>query len=113
MDAKLIAGVSPYMLKRYEDSLSQRIDSVAWKGFSFIEWWELKSWYNKDRIGKGVWRDLYDRFKEIADDKAELYLYQADSGVMLIHSDGLNKIPSTGIWESITGTKSQESTDEE
>lgn len=102
------------MLKRFEDSLAQRIDAVAWKGFSFIEWWELKSWYEKDRIGKGVWRDIYDRFKSIADDdEAELYLYHSDSGVMLIHSDGLNRIPSTGIWESISGSKTQEDDDNE
>ena len=102
------------MLKRFEDSLAQRIDSVAWKGFSFIEWWELKSWYEKDRIGKGVWRDIYYRFKSIADDdEAELYLYQSDSGVMLIHSDGLNRIPSTGIWESVSGSKTQQDDDNE
>jgi len=102
------------MLKRHEDALAQRIDTVAWKGFSFIEWWELKSWYEKDRIGKGIWRDLYDRFKEIADDnEAELYLYQSDSGVMLLHSDGLNKIPSTGVWEGVSGDKKQENNDDE
>lgn len=102
------------MLKRHEDALAQRIDTVAWKGFSFIEWWELKSWYEKDRIGKGVWRDLYDRFKEIADDnEAELYLYQSDSGVMLLHSDGLNKIPPTGVWEGVSGDKKQENNDDE
>jgi len=100
------------MLKRFEDSLSQRIDAVCLKGFSFIEWWELKYWYEKDRISKVVWRDIYDRFKSISeDDDAELYLYQSDSGVMLIHSDGLNRINSTGLWESISELKTKENDD--
>jgi hypothetical protein len=81
------------MLKRLEDALGQRIDAVALKGFAFIEWWELNHWYGVERIGKNVWRDLRDRFDEAADDKtAELYIYEADSGLLLVHSDGLKTI---------------------
>ncbi len=40
------------MLKRYEDALMQRFDAVAYKGFAFIEWWELNAWYDMDRISK-------------------------------------------------------------
>lgn len=97
------------MLKRFEDSLARKIDEVALKGFSFIEWWELKSWYERDRISKGVWRDIYDRFKLVADDEsAKLYVYHAEHGALLIHSDGLNNITSGGIWEHVSGSKFQE-----
>lgn len=86
------------MIKRHEDALAQRIDEVAEKGFSYIEWWELALWLEKERIGKGVWKDLYDRFKERTEDdpEAELYIYSAGSGAMLIHSDGLRKVLPNG-----------------
>jgi len=80
------------MLKRHEDALMQRFDAVTNLGYSFIELWELYLWYGRDRIGKAVWRDLRDRFDETAAASDELWIYSADTGVMLIHSDGLQKI---------------------
>ena len=70
----------------------QRIDAVAWRGFAFIEWWELNSWYGAERIGKSVWRDLRDRFSEAADDGAELQYIERPDGVMLINSQGIRDI---------------------
>ena len=64
----------------------QRIDAVARRGFAFVEWWELNSWYGVERISKNVWRDLRDRFAEAADDEAELQFCEAPHGVMLINS---------------------------
>lgn len=81
------------MLKHHEDALKHHIDAVAWKGFSFVEWWQLKAWYGLERLSKNVWRDLRDRFDEAAEDNtAELWIYEAETGIMLIHSDGLQKI---------------------
>jgi len=81
------------MIKRHEDALAQRFDAVVDKGFAFIEWWELYRWYGLERISKAVWRDLRDRFVEAADDKsAELWVYEATNGIMLIHSDDLKKV---------------------
>lgn len=83
------------MIRTHEYALSRRIDELAWKGFCFIEWWELQLWYGAERIGKTVWHDLKDRFDEAAEDSsAELYIYEftGSSGVLLIHSDGLKTI---------------------
>jgi hypothetical protein len=82
------------MLKRHEDALMQRFDAVAQRGFAQIAWWELYLWYGASRISKTIWRDLRDRFAEVAsDDGAELHIYdQADDTLLLIHSDGLKKI---------------------
>ena len=52
------------MLRRYEDALSNRLDKVAEHGWAFIAWWEMYLWYNVDRLGKNVWRDIRDRFME-------------------------------------------------
>jgi hypothetical protein len=83
--------------KRYDDALMERIDAVAWKGFSFIEWWELNAWYDAQRIGRKVWRDIKERFDEAVDGDEnakdiELWIYEAESGIMLIHSDELKKV---------------------
>ena len=80
------------MLRRLEDALMQRIDAVAWRGFAFIEWWELNSWYGAERIGKGVWRDLRDRFSEAADEGAELLYCERPDGVMLLNSQVVRNI---------------------
>ena len=83
------------MLKRHEDALMQRFDTVAKRGFAYIDWWELYLWYGMERLSKAVWRDLRDRFAEVipAKSAAELYIYDsAPDGLLLIHSDGLKKI---------------------
>ena len=74
------------MLKRLEDALLQRIDAVAWRGFAFVEWWELNQWYGAERIGKSVWRDLRDRFADAADEGAQLMFCESPNGIMLLNS---------------------------
>jgi len=81
------------MERHHDDALVRRIEEVTWTGISEIKWWELKAWYKKDRIGKTVWRDLNFRFEEATDNAGdELYVYESDDGVTLVHSDGLKKI---------------------
>ena len=81
-------------LKRHEDAPMQRFDAVANLGFAYIDWWELYLWYGMERLSKAVWRDLRNRFAETAgeEDGAELWIYEADKGLLLIHSDNLKKI---------------------
>jgi hypothetical protein len=80
------------MLRRLEDALLQRIDAVARRGFAFVEWWELNSWYGVERISKNVWRDLRTRFLEVAQEGADLAFCEAPNGVMLINSMKLRSI---------------------
>ena len=80
------------MLRRLEDALLQRIDAVAWRGFAFVEWWELNSWYGVERISKNVWRDLRDRFAEAADDGDELHLCEVANGVMLLNASKVKSV---------------------
>lgn len=78
------------MLKRHEDSLMERFDIVALRGFATIERWELNLWYGMERISKNVWRDLRDRFNEVRDnDSDELYIYEGSSFILIVNSDNL------------------------
>ena len=82
------------VLKRMEDALLQRIDAVAWRGFAFVETWELNAWYGAERIGKGVWRDLRDRFAEVAYEGSELLYCDRPDGVLLLDSQKVRNISS-------------------
>jgi hypothetical protein len=81
------------MLRRHADILMHRIETLADKGFVFVEFRELTRWYDMARVTKSIWRDLKERFDEVTPDAdTELYIYQTINGVLLIHSDGLKKI---------------------
>jgi hypothetical protein len=81
------------MLKRHEDALASRIDKVTQHGWALLEWWELYLWYDMDRLGKKVWRDLHDRFREQNEKvKGELHFYEGVDGLLLIHPEGLKPI---------------------
>ena len=81
------------MEKRHNDELMHRIDEVANLGVSAIKWWEIRLWYNRERIGKTIWRDLKARFDEAAEDSnAELWIYESEESVTLVHSDLLKPI---------------------
>jgi len=78
------------MLKRHEDALASRLDAVTNLGWSHIEKWELYLWFEADRLGKKTWRDLQRRFEE--DNDGDLYIYESDAGLLLIHNDALTTI---------------------
>ncbi len=85
------------MMKRHEDDLNKRFDELAWEGIAFVHFWELKTWYGQERLTKTVWQDLINRFEQATheDDKKyypELYTYDIEGGIWLIHSDGLEKM---------------------
>ncbi len=78
------------MIRRHEDALSSRFDAMTRLGWASIDYWELYLWYDADRLGKRTWRDLERRFHE--DNKGDLYIYEAEHGVLLIHNDRLTTI---------------------
>jgi hypothetical protein len=81
------------MQKRHEDTLTARMEKIWGYGWVFIFWWELYTWYDVQRIGKNVWRDLRDRFLEDNPKlKSEMHIYECDDGVLLVHPDELKSI---------------------
>ena len=83
----------PSMLRHHEDELLRRLDAVAWEGVVQIQWWELKAWYQIDVMDEDVWRDLSERFDEATGNAGyELYAYEGDTCLTLIHSDGLKRL---------------------
>jgi hypothetical protein len=54
------------MQKRYDDTLTTRLEDAVHNGCAHITWEELSLWYDVKRIAAGTWRDLAQRMREIA-----------------------------------------------
>jgi hypothetical protein len=57
------------MEKRYDESLTTRLEDAMLHGCSHITWQELYHWYGVQKIAAGTWRDLAHRWEEITEGK--------------------------------------------
>jgi hypothetical protein len=80
------------MERRHEELLMQRVEEVAWYGVAKIMKWELKAWYKKERLAKTVWRDIKERFDAIDGQGWDLFCYETDESLILIHEDNLKRL---------------------
>jgi hypothetical protein len=53
------------MQKRYDETLTTRLEDAVHNGCSHITWSELYLWYGVRKIAAGTYRDLDQRMKEI------------------------------------------------
>ena len=54
------------MDKRHDDILTSRLEEIVTKGCTFIAWNELYLWYGVAKLAARTYRDLADRWDEIA-----------------------------------------------
>jgi len=77
------------MDKRYDATLTERIEACVLRGWSLIYWWEGYLWYNQKKLGKNFYRDLAQRFEDLANeqgyDKVELQFIMNSEGILLLH----------------------------
>ena len=57
------------MNKAYGNKLTAHLEEVVDRGMTHILWSELYRWYETPRITVGVWRDIAERWDDIADDE--------------------------------------------
>lgn len=85
------------MLKRHENSLSELLERLLGDGWVAIEWWQLRLWYNAERIGKNIFRDLQERVAEM-DDEVVLYTYddgdRKNGSLLLVCGNHLRSLPA-------------------
>jgi hypothetical protein len=53
------------MEKRFAAEIKSRFEQIEDFGFATLRSAELKRWYGRERLGKGVWRDIEDRWLEM------------------------------------------------
>ena len=58
------------MERRYNDILTARLEDAVCNGCTYITWDELYLWYGVQKIAAGTYRDLSERFVEIAKSKS-------------------------------------------
>lgn len=57
------------MHRHHEYELTRRLEAVAWgSGDAVFQKWELRIWYNQERVSKGIYRDIMDRYTKLAED---------------------------------------------
>lgn len=62
------------MIKRHEDQLWSRLDTLYANGTTSMSWGELYHWYNMERLRKGPWRDLKLRWEQLLEEREEEYV---------------------------------------
>jgi hypothetical protein len=53
------------MQKRYDDTLTTRLEDAVHNGCTHITWGELYLWYGVKKIAAGTYRDLAQRIREV------------------------------------------------
>jgi hypothetical protein len=76
------------MITRHTYELLSRLERAHDHGCAEIRKDELKRWYDVDRVGKRTWRDISERWQEIAGD-APLLIGDGEGVWTLIHGVGL------------------------
>lgn len=54
------------MEKRHQDLLTSRLEQIVTTGSTYIAWSELYFWYGVQKLAKRTYRDLSERWDEIA-----------------------------------------------
>ena len=57
------------MDKRHDDALTARLEKILTDGCTYISWNELYIWYGVKKIAAGTYRDLSQRWDELASDR--------------------------------------------
>lgn len=77
------------MLTRHANVLMSRLERVEDIGCAEIRKAELLLWYDRDRITKGVWADVHEKWTEVGGE-VPLLVGDADGCWVLIYGKGLN-----------------------
>jgi hypothetical protein len=80
------------MNKTHASWMTVRLEEVVDRGVAHILWGELYRWYDTPRITINVWRDIVERWEEVADDEnrkdneklGELRYIEGGGGIHLI-----------------------------
>lgn len=87
------------MIARHESALITRLEQVADVGVCYISRNELRYWYDAQRIGINVWRDIDEKWNEIiisidknleeSDKGCPLFCAETEGGYTFIWGNGL------------------------
>lgn len=76
------------MQRHHEYELTRRLEAVAWgSGDAVVHQWELRIWYGQERLSKGIYRDILDRYAKIAEEEKSpnVFVFSDGSRMVLMH----------------------------
>ena len=76
------------MLSRHMNELMTRLDRAGEIGCAEIRKNELLLWYGRDRMTKGIWADIYEKWNELEID-SPLLVGDSDGVWVLAYGEGL------------------------
>jgi hypothetical protein len=81
------------MLKRHDNILTSRLETVSIAGCAHILWDELYLWYGIQRITVTIYRDLEARWQELTNDKqGALMKADGSGGLFLVAYNNTNLV---------------------
>ena len=86
------------MERRHNDRLTARLEDAACNGCAYMTWDELYLWYGVKKIAAGTYRDLSERFAEIATSKSpKPMMIPTRGGIYIFDGAGASRIdPDAG-----------------
>lgn len=95
------------MLPRHKSEMLTRLETLQELGACQIRIAELKRWYGRERLTKGVWVDLLENWEEISKGDGGIFIGQGDGIYTLIYSNGLT-ISDKSWWVDILDLAKQQ-----
>lgn len=75
----------PRVERRHLDALMNRLEDAKLNRCTHITWNELYHWYGVRRLAAGTWRDIREKWEEIAEsDDGGLLVVEGRGGVFLL-----------------------------
>ncbi len=68
----------------HRQELRRRLEQLYYMGYTVMEEWELRLWWNRERVTKNVWRDIVDTWVEVAEEEMPLHAALAGSRYVFI-----------------------------
>ena len=79
--------------------LSNRLDRIVTVGVSEIRKSELLLWYDQERVSKGIWRDILEKWVLVQPEKQNKVMVGIeDDTYVFIWAQGLSEVKKGGAW---------------
>lgn len=68
----------------HEDELRRRLEHLLNMGYAVIEIWEVRQWWQRERITVNVYKEILETWQAIAGNKAEIHVAQLSERYVFI-----------------------------
>lgn len=77
------------LLARHNASMMAVLELVADFGIATVPKSQVVRWYGQERLSRGIWRDVEEKWREELDEEAALLVADSDGILLFVYGDGL------------------------